>query len=150
MGKDVCFSRAERADLDAVCGIEKRSFGAEGFSRRQLLYLMTRASGFFYVARHNGTVVAYLSLLLTERARHLRIYSIAVGPEARGAGIGAGLMELARQCALERGVASISLEVKSTNREAIRLYERAGFVKKKLLPAYYPDQTDAYRMHCPL
>jgi ribosomal-protein-alanine N-acetyltransferase len=40
----------------------------------------------------------------------------------------------------------VTLEVRTDNDSAIRLYARKGFRPGKLLRGYYPDGTDARRM----
>ncbi len=122
---------ATAGDLDAVECVERRSFPeGEAFTRRQLRYLLTHAQGASYAATRDGAVVGYISLLMRRTAQHLRIYSVAVDPA------------LARR----RGLREVTLEVRTDNDSAIRLYARNGFRPGKLLRGYYPDGTDARRM----
>jgi len=43
-------------------------------------------------------------------------------------------------------VRKVRLEVKMSNKEAIKFYKKYGFVIKETLPDFYPDGTDAYLM----
>ncbi|MCQ4350370.1 MAG: GNAT family N-acetyltransferase, partial [Sulfolobales archaeon] len=43
-------------------------------------------------------------------------------------------------------VNEVYLEVRVSNLDAIRLYERFGFLKMKVLKYYYADGEDAYLM----
>lgn len=138
---------AEIGDLDAIEAVERRSFPAEeAFSRRQLRYLLTQAQGVCYAACRDGAVVGYMALLTRRTARTLRIYSIAVDPAARGCGAGQALIDAAIGLARKSGSAAVTLEVRTDNAPAIRLYNRNGFRPGKLLRGYYPDATDARRM----
>lgn len=138
---------AAAGDLDAVKAVERRCFPAEeAFSRRQLHYLLTQAQGANYVACLNGAVVGYISLLARRTAGNLRIYSVAVDPAARGCGAGQALIDAAVALARQLGLREVTLEVRTDNDAAIRLYTRSGFRPGKLLRGYYHDGADARRM----
>ena len=134
-------------DLDAVAAVERRCFPEdEAFSRRQLRYLLEQAEGASYVACRGQEVVGYITLLTRRTARNLRIYSVAVDPAARGCGAGQALVNAAIALARQLGLDEVTLEVRTDNDSAIRLYARKGFRPGKLLRGYYPDGTDARRM----
>lgn len=59
--------------------------------------------------------------------RLLEVETVAVLPEARGAGIGTALMEAVEGWAYERGIEHLSVSVRTANEDARRLYERRGF-----------------------
>ncbi len=52
-----------------------------------------------------------------------------VAPEARGYGIGRALIQAAESTALVDGVVRIEIQVRATQKEAIRLYTDEGYVK---------------------
>ena len=54
--------------------------------------------------------------------------TICVAPEARGKGIGSLLLQFAIDQTKERGFRKLSLNVETKKEQAIRLYERLGFV----------------------
>lgn len=138
---------ATAGDLDAVECVERRSFPeGEAFTRRQLRYLLTHAQGASYAPTRDGAVVGYISLLMRRTAQNLRIYSVAVDPAARGCGAGQALLDAAIALARRLGLREVTLEVRTDNDSAIRLYARKGFRPGKLLRGYYPDGTDARRM----
>ena len=134
-------------DLDAVAAVERRCFPEdEAFSRRQLRYLLEHAEGASYVACRGQEVVGYITLLTRRTARNLRIYSVAVDPAARGCGAGQALIDAAVALARQLGLREVTLEVRTDNDAAIRLYTRSGFRPGKLLRGYYHDGADARRM----
>jgi ribosomal-protein-alanine N-acetyltransferase len=45
-----------------------------------------------------------------------------------------------------RNFSAMTLEVRVSNTNAIKLYEGLGFTKKKNLPGYYPDDEHGIRM----
>jgi ribosomal-protein-alanine N-acetyltransferase len=74
------------------------------------------------------------------------VVSVAVLPENRKKGIGRALIEEAIAGVKLKKSDELYLEVRCSNTEAIRLYEKLGFVIKQRLKAYYRDGEDAYLM----
>ncbi|MFI7101321.1 GNAT family N-acetyltransferase [Streptomyces sp. NPDC050161] len=75
-----------------------------------------------WVADDGGTVVGHTALCGHEVSR------LYVGPAARGQGIGGRLLRAAQEAAGARGLRLV-LEVKSTDRAAVALYERHGWLR---------------------
>ena len=65
------------------------------------------------------------------------ISNIAVDPALRKRGIGGALVEGLIREGKRRGLSFLTLEVRISNREARRLYERMGFREAGLRPGYY-------------
>ena len=74
------------------------------------------------------------------------VVSVAVLPEYRKKGIGRALIEEAIAGVKLKKSDELYLEVRCSNTEAIRLYEKLSFVIKQRLKAYYRDGEDAYLM----
>lgn len=147
MEKELEIRQAVRSDLDSILEIETICFGPDSFSRRQLLYLITQAKGIFYVVTDKEKVIAYSSLISNARTHNLRIYSIAVHPDARGRKLGQLLMEKAIGFARSHQLKKITLEVNVTNGTAIGLYLKNGFEHIRIINNYYADGSNAYYMH---
>ena len=60
-------------------------------------------------------------------AAEKEIETLSVAPEARGTGIGAHLIGLARDEVEQHGYEGLSLVAVAANRDALRFYEREGF-----------------------
>ena len=146
MEKELEIRQAVCSDLDSILEIETICFGADSFSRRQFLYLITQAKGIFYVVTDKGKVIAYSSLISNARTHNLRIYSIAVHPDARGRKLGQLLMEKAIGFARSHQLKKITLEVNVTNEAAISLYLTNGFEPVHIIYNYYADGSNAYYM----
>lgn len=56
------------------------------------------------------------------------VAELATAVDARGRGVGSGLMERAMEESRRLGMASVSLEVRKNNADARRFYDRWGFV----------------------
>ena len=137
---------AAAGDLDAIAALERRCFAEEAFSRRQLDHLIRHANGFFFTACCGPHVAGYVSLLRRNGCTNLRIYSIAVDPRFRNRHIGSLLIERSIACARKEGLEYLSLEVRTDNLAALRLYSSHEFRRTALLPTYYGAGTDAWRM----
>jgi len=74
------------------------------------------------------------------------VVSIAVLPERRNKGIGRALVEESLLGVKLKKADELYLEVRCSNNEAIKLYEKLEFVIKQRLKAYYRDGEDAYLM----
>ena len=74
------------------------------------------------------------------------VVSDAVLDELRGNGIGSALVEEAFKGVKERQCDEMYLEVRCSNTDAVRLYERLGMSVKQRLKSYYRDGEDAYMM----
>lgn len=134
------------SDLNDILAMEKICFGKDSFTRKQIIYLMLHSKGFFYVGEIAQKVVAYISLLNCPRYNSLRIYSIAVHPDAQGKKLGQLLMDQAIELARQLQANKITLEVNVSNSAAIHLYQKYQFETQSIKPHYYHDGSDAYYM----
>jgi ribosomal-protein-alanine N-acetyltransferase len=74
------------------------------------------------------------------------VVSVAVLPEYRRKGIGEGLVQETIVGIKLKKCDELYLEVRCSNNEAVKLYEKLGFIIKQRLKAYYRDGEDAYLM----
>lgn len=134
-------------DVKALVELEERCFDYSRMGARSFRRLLTGTSAHIYVCTNdNGELAGYYLLLTRKNSRRWRLYSIATAPEARGTGLGRMLLEHSIHTAQKHGAISLGLEVKVDNSAAIRLYEKLNFAVIDLLPEYYDDGTDGYRM----
>lgn len=136
--------KALRSDSKVLWEIEQACFSEADspLSRRQIHYHIKKNP--LWVVEEEKKILGYILWFVFPKG--LRIYSIAVLPQARGKGIASKLME---HCFTEAQTCSkeyIRLEVRQDNVVAVTLYEKLGFRKEKILPAYYPDGGDGFRM----
>ncbi len=114
----------------------------------------------FFVAEVDGEVVGYVMPRLEwgmsffkgiSPVKKGHLVSIAVLPEYRNMGIGSALLSHFLDAMRNYYDADEAyLEVRVSNYVAIRLYEKFGFRKVKVLHYYYADGEDAYLMAEPL
>lgn len=134
---------AAPAELEAVDAIARESFDDAGFSTAKEL---ERPWARVWIARPEGSL-PHAFLVAWHVADELHILNIATASSIRGRGLGTSLMKAALEFAAESGVALVLLEVRRSNRGAIRFYRRLGFSVTGVRPGYYADNgEDAIEM----
>lgn len=82
------------------------------------------------------------------------LLTIAISPDQQGKGLGRNLLDHIEQRAEALGADTLFLEVRESNKSAIRLYESAGFNELGRRNNYYPaangGKEDALMMALPL
>ncbi|RUO36148.1 N-acetyltransferase [Aliidiomarina shirensis] len=143
---NVTIRRATNTDLSALVTLENNSFNYDQIGLRSFAHLLKQRSSLLWCAEADQQIIGYAIILTRKNSRKWRIYSIAIAPEARGKGIGKALMLEVIESAKTASVSALSLEVKCDNKGAIELYRQLGFEVIDLLPEYYSDGTDGYRL----
>ena len=114
---------ATEEDLDRVLLIESLSFGAT-WTRH---CLKTALSDDIFLVYQQKNIISYLIACLCEKRKKAEILRIAVHPNHRGKGIAKELLETSFRIFSEDTVEEVSLNVDSSNRAAVKLYEKLGF-----------------------
>ncbi|MBN2600767.1 MAG: GNAT family N-acetyltransferase/peptidase C39 family protein [Candidatus Marinimicrobia bacterium] len=130
-------------DLESLVYLENSSFETDKISRRSFRYLLSRANATTFVDEENGKVRAYSIILYNSATSHARLYSLVVGSEYRGLGIGQALLLASEQNAVQNECISMRLEVRRDNATAIRLYQKNGYKQIGILDDYYEDHMGA-------
>ena len=96
------------------------------------------------VTTARGEVIAYL--FACWQVDELHVLKVATHPLFEGRGLATALMDEAR-CEAERGCArGLFLEVRPSNRRAVRLYQAIGYRVIGRRPGYYTNGEDALVM----
>src|SRR5205814_6501464 len=121
-------------DLPQVLAIERRSFQTP-WSLAMFVLELSKPSGVCLAATDREGLVGYL--VCSRYADVWHLMNIAIAPERRRAGIATRILErlLEEAGADER----YTLEVRASNRGAIRMYERLGFRAAGHRRRYYHD-----------
>ena len=132
------------ADLEPIIAIEQNSFqwpwGRLSFegeldSHTACNYAVKSAGG-----QTDGQIVAYAFWRLVVDEMH--ILKVAVTTGLRGQGIASWLLERCFQLGVEHGARSAHIEVRPSNRPAVRLYQKLGFEVIGTRPKYYSDTKE--------
>jgi [ribosomal protein S18]-alanine N-acetyltransferase len=126
------------ADLPQVIAIERRAFPTP-WSLAMFVLELSKPSGICLVGLEEGEIVGYLVCSRYDTVWHLM--NVAVEPSKRRQGIATTLLEALFDRA-DRPNEQYTLEVRTSNESAIRLYERFGFRAAGRRRAYYHDNRE--------
>jgi ribosomal-protein-alanine N-acetyltransferase len=130
----------ESQDLTAISEIEQLSF-KDPFPSYFLSQLAEANPDTFLVAVRSDKVVGYAVIDRWPDQEHL--VSIAVIPESRKKGVGQALLDHLMR---KMRTGSLKLEVRRSNKSALELYRKNGFVQTGVAYSYYTDGEDAIQM----
>lgn len=132
--------KMQREDLDRVSQIEKECFSTP-WSRDAFEDMIENPSALYMVAEENGYVVANCGVIAA--AGEGDICNVAVDHAYRKRGIGEKLLlKIMDEASKELSVEAFTLEVRASNKAAISLYEKLGFVNEGIRPGFYSSPKE--------
>jgi len=102
--------------------------------------LALRSTRAYYIARIGRELVGYAGLMMTVDDGH--VTTIAVDPEWHRHKVGTRLLLVLAREAISRGAASLTLEVRMSNRGAQELYRQFGFAPVGVRKNYYQEVNE--------
>jgi [ribosomal protein S18]-alanine N-acetyltransferase len=151
---DYTIRRCEDRDLTPVVNINMVTL-PEHYSDYFFESLLRELPEAFIVAEVDDKVIGYIMCKIEFGFSNFRklgfvkkghVVSVAVLDQHRGKGIGKALMLEGINGVVSRKSDEIYLEVRISNTQAIRMYQKLGFQIKSRLRSYYRDGEDAYLM----
>ena len=122
------------AHVAAVAALERSCFSAP-WSEQSVREELSNPLSLWLVALVDGQVAGYVgSQTVLDEADMM---NLAVDPACRRQGIARALVEALTAALAERGVRSLTLEVRASNEGAIALYRTLGFAQVGRRPNYY-------------
>ncbi len=91
----------------------------------------------YLVAEDSGQIVGFGGIMVAGADAH--VTNLLVRPESRGRGVGTSLMVGLIAAAIDLGAKNLTLEVRSRNDAARKLYSRFGLAPVGARPGYYGD-----------
>ena len=146
--------RCEPSDMISVMEINMKTL-PEHYSDYFYESLLADMPESFLVAENGGRFVGYIMCKSEFGFSNFKklgfvkkghVVSVAVLDEFRGNGIGSALVEEAFKGVNEKQCDEMYLEVRCSNTDAVRLYEKLGMSVLQRLKSYYRDGEDAYMM----
>jgi ribosomal-protein-alanine N-acetyltransferase len=135
---DLEIRRLNYADLPNVIAIERRAFPTP-WSLAMFVLELSKPSGICLAATRDGSLVGYLVCSRYDTVWHLM--NVAVEPRVQRQGIASTLIE--RLFELADGPSEqYTLEVRTSNDGAIKLYETLGFRAAGRRRGYYHDNRE--------
>ena len=126
-------------DVDTVTNLEESCFSMP-WKRADFEDILTRSDRIYLVAIYEGSLIG--GCMMSEIAGEGDISNVAVYEQYRGQRIADALLKAMFTLGLERGILDYTLEVRSQNQPAIRLYERNGFITEGVRKNFYQKPTD--------
>lgn len=115
----------------------------KGMFEMMTLYMVS-----FYVAEAEGRIVGFCAGLVeeSEDERYGHVCNLAVTPELQGFGIGRLLLRKLEHEFFLEGCTACTLEVRVSNIQAKKFYEKLGYDSVITFGEYYSDGEDALVM----
>jgi [ribosomal protein S18]-alanine N-acetyltransferase len=126
-------------DLTAVEAIEQRAYPTP-WSRSMFASELAKPTSICLGAFEGEELVGYVINSRYVDAWH--VMNVAVDPEHRGRGIATALLERLFVLTREDERRGYTLEVRVSNEDAIRLYEKLGFEARGTRRGYYTDNRE--------
>lgn len=132
----IIITEMKRENIPQAALIEERTFSMP-WSQKAFEESMTHDYMVFLMAYDEETkqMIGYIGMYTS--FGDADITNIAVLPEYRGKGIGSKLIDAIFSKAREKHITHIRLEVRQSNEQAIKLYERKGFAKIGIRKDFY-------------
>jgi ribosomal-protein-alanine N-acetyltransferase len=135
------FAPMQPQDIDAVMAIENavypfpwtRGNFVDGLRSGYCAWVLRAGPG-----SQPGPLIAYSLVMIAVDEAHL--LNLSVDATHQGAGIGWRMLDWMARQSRDHGARSMLLEVRPSNPQAIRLYERYGFQNIGCRRGYYPAQ----------
>jgi ribosomal-protein-alanine N-acetyltransferase len=131
------------SDLPEIMAIEKESFSSPwtvGMFTQELENTLAQCLVIRIIYEGKSVIGAYIIFRLIADEAHL--HNLAVKKEFKRQGLAQRLMETMKDIAMQVGICARTLEVRESNKEAISLYLKCGFVVKGTRPLYYTDTSE--------
>ena len=133
--------KAISKDVKELSFLENSVFSKDDFALSDASFYYHIKNSYLFVYKKNKKVIGYI--LFLKRKKFSRLYSLCISKEFQGKGIAQKLLNYSFKTIKSE---IYTLEVKSSNKSAIKLYEKNSFKIKKILKEYYSESKNGYLM----
>jgi ribosomal-protein-alanine N-acetyltransferase len=133
-------------DFDALLAVDQVCFPKTiAYGRREMKSYLQLEDSHCIVAETSGIIAGFI---LTERsAEFAHVITLDVLESYRRQSVGSKLLEAGEQEASARGASIMYLETATTNKAAIALWKKHGYLEAATLENYYGRGQNAFEMH---
>ena len=131
----VGFFRLQKGDCEEVSRLEKIIFGDDAWSTEDFEETLCCDYAYYLVAKDDDEIVG--SAGLRNMCGDADITNVLVREDHRRSGIAFDMLNELMKRTVKIGVRNYTLEVRTGNIPAIRLYEKLGFVSEGVRPGFY-------------
>ncbi|MGI6153806.1 MAG: ribosomal protein S18-alanine N-acetyltransferase [Christensenellaceae bacterium] len=143
--EELVVRRAEMGDLEQIHYCENSCFEAPWSYAMLYDDIIENPHTVYMVVVLRDKIIGYGGMWIILDEAH--ITNVCILEEYRGRGYAYTLMRELQEVAKEMGAESMTLEVRVSNRSAMKLYKKCGFSVHGLRKRYYPNNNeDAYVM----
>jgi ribosomal-protein-alanine N-acetyltransferase len=129
----------DRGDLSAIEAIEQRAYKTP-WSRSMFASELAKPTSICLGAFEGMDLVGYVINSRYVDAWH--VMNVAVDPDRQRRGVASALLERLFELTRDDERRGYTLEVRVSNEDAIRLYERLGFEARGIRRGYYTDNRE--------
>ena len=140
---NITIRSAESGDLDRIETLEKENIMNNPISREDLEKMINNDNYHSFVVSLDSVIVGFIILEITDE---VNIMSVVVDQEYRNLGLATKLIDKSKEYALSSDIHILSLEVSEKNITAYLLYEKLGFITRRIRKNYYSDGANAMEM----
>ena len=134
----------EPEDLHDIMNIVHRELRYE-YNPDFYLKMHTAWKEGFIVATYFRKIIGFIVTGITT-TQSLRILLVATSTEFKKKGVASSLLDHITKMAISRRISRVFLEVRVENENAIKFYQRKGYIIRKKVSGFYNDGGDAYVM----
>jgi ribosomal-protein-alanine N-acetyltransferase len=139
--RELCFRKAGPGDIERMAELDAVCFSAPWTKRDFEREIYENSLARYIVCETGDNFAGYAGLWVIIDEGH--ITNMAVRPDFRGFGIGAALLAALMDWAKkEERLEKFTLEARVSNKIAIHMYEKAGFVSCGRRKGYYADTAE--------
>lgn len=124
-------------DIHEIMKIEVESFSVPWSHQAFTSELKDNDYAHYFCLELNGQIIGYMGLWFIFEEGH--VTNIAIAPDYRGQGWGEHLLRCVMGRLSAEGMERMTLEVRKSNHNAQKLYQRLGFVEAGIRKGYYSD-----------
>lgn len=140
MDSGVQIMPARLDDLPDLVRLEEACFSSPWTSKMLAAELTGNQFAHFLVARESGAIIGYLCYWIV--FEEVRLMNLAVVESMRRRGIAVSLVDEALRTGRAHAATRAVLEVRASNRAALALYRRFGFVEVSTRRTYYTNPVE--------
>ncbi len=136
----------EAKDFEVIYRLDQQCYPPGiAYSRFGLRMFLAEPGARAWVAKEGGALPGFV-LVRQVRSTRGHVITLDVRADRRRHGIGRALLDTAEQWLAAQGIRRVRLETAVDNHAALAFWQRAGYEVTGILPGYYLDRDDAYRM----
>jgi ribosomal-protein-alanine N-acetyltransferase len=129
----------QASDISEIASLEKECFSLP-WSEKSLADELENPVARFFSAKYKNELAGYIGAFNV--AGEVSVTNVAVKEKFRKQGIGASLLKKLEETARLENAEFITLEVRASNENAIRLYIQSGYEKAGLRKDFYSNPKE--------